>query len=64
MQLFRIIVLICGVCAAASPLIAQQSVDVGSISGRVMDPSGAVVAGAQITARQTRDQPHDERHGG
>jgi hypothetical protein len=30
---------------------AQQSVDVASVSGRVIDPSGAVVAGAQVAAR-------------
>ena len=39
--------------AAASPAVAQQSVDLASISGRVTDPSGAVVRGAQVTARQT-----------
>jgi hypothetical protein len=32
---------------------AQESVNNASISGRVTDPSGAVVQGAQITARQT-----------
>src|SRR5687768_14748599 len=37
-----------GLHAAAG---AQQSVDVASISGRVTDPSGAVVAGAQVAAR-------------
>ena len=35
----------------AIPIAAQQSVDYASISGRVTDPSGAVVAGAQVTAR-------------
>jgi outer membrane receptor protein involved in Fe transport len=35
-------------CAA----YAQQSVDYASVSGRVSDSSGAVVAGAQVTARQ------------
>jgi hypothetical protein len=30
---------------------AQQSVDYASIGGRVLDPSGAAVAGAQVTAR-------------
>lgn len=40
-------------CALAmcSPVIAQQTVDVASVSGRVVDPSGAVVPGAQVTAR-------------
>jgi hypothetical protein len=31
--------------------MAQQSVEYASISGRVTDPSGAVVPGAQVTAR-------------
>jgi len=34
-------------------VIAQESVNYASIGGRVTDPSGAVVEGAQITARQT-----------
>jgi Carboxypeptidase regulatory-like domain/TonB dependent receptor len=37
--------------AWAVPLLAQQSIDYASISGRVRDPSGAVVVGAQIAAR-------------
>ena len=36
-------------CARSSP--AQQSVDLASIGGRVVDPSGAVVRGAEVTAR-------------
>jgi hypothetical protein len=32
---------------------AQQSVAYGSVSGRVVDPSGAAVAGAQVAARHT-----------
>ena len=40
-----------GVAAAAS---AQQSVDLASVSGRITDPSGAVVPRAQITARHTQ----------
>ena len=39
---------------AAPAALAQQSVDLASISGRVTDPSGAVVPGAQVTARQTQ----------
>src|SRR5262245_26327991 len=35
-------------CGAA----AQQSVEYASVGGRVVDPSGAVVAGAHVTARQ------------
>jgi outer membrane receptor protein involved in Fe transport len=39
---------------AAGPVLAQQSVDLASISGRVTDQSGAVVPGAHVTARQTQ----------
>jgi hypothetical protein len=38
------------VLAWAGPLRAQQTVDVGSISGRIVDSSGGVVPGATITA--------------
>ncbi|HWI20372.1 MAG TPA: TonB-dependent receptor [Vicinamibacterales bacterium] len=45
------------VCAALSlalviprPLIAQQTVDVGSVSGRIADASGSSVPGASVTA--------------
>ena len=37
--------------ASAVPVFAQQSVDVASVSGRVTDPSGAVVPDADVTAR-------------
>ena len=37
----------------AAPAAAQQSVDYASVSGRVIDPSGAVVRDAQVTARHT-----------
>jgi hypothetical protein len=37
--------------APAPPLAAQQTVDVASVSGRVVDPSGATVPGADATAR-------------
>lgn len=45
-------------CAAslAIPAAAQQTVDVASVSGRVVDDSGAVVPGAQVTATR-----HDTR---
>lgn len=39
--------------AWAAPVGAQQSIDYASVSGRVADPSGAVVPGAQVTARHT-----------
>src|SRR4249919_535854 len=38
--------------AAASGVFAQETVNFASVSGRVTDPSGAVVSGAQVTARQ------------
>jgi len=37
---------------SAGAAAAQQSVEYASVGGRVVDPSGAVVAGAQVTARQ------------
>jgi outer membrane receptor protein involved in Fe transport len=43
------------VCAAwANTAVAQETVNYASVSGRVTDPSGAVVTGAQVTARQTQ----------
>jgi hypothetical protein len=38
--------------AAASGVFAQETVNFASVSGRVTDPSGAVVSGAQVAARQ------------
>jgi hypothetical protein len=43
-----------GLLAYANPLIAQQSIGYASISGRVTDPSGGVIPGAQVTARHTQ----------
>src|SRR5258706_14366732 len=42
-------------CAAASArsATAQETINHASVSGRVTDTSGGVVAGAQVTARQT-----------
>jgi protocatechuate 3,4-dioxygenase beta subunit len=40
------------VLACACPVVAQQSVEYASVSGRVTDPSGAVVLGAQVAVRQ------------
>ena len=37
----------------AWPADAQQTVDYASISGRVTDPSGAVIPGAEVFARNT-----------
>ena len=36
--------------ALARPVTAQQTVDVGSISGRVVDDSGGAVPGASVDA--------------
>jgi carboxypeptidase family protein len=38
--------------ASAGAATAQQSVEYASVGGRVVDPSGAVVSGAQVVARQ------------
>lgn len=54
LRVFRIAAVLCAMCGADPPAFAQQSVDLASISGRVTDPSGAVVAGAQVIARQTQ----------
>jgi hypothetical protein len=40
------------VLCAASTVKAQESVTYGSVSGRVSDPSGAVIQGAAVSARQ------------
>src|SRR4030095_15778040 len=43
------------VCAAAwaNTAVAQETVNYASVSGRVTDPSGAMVPGAQVTVRHT-----------
>lgn len=46
-------VLVYAALACARPVVAsQQSIDYGSLSGRVTDPQGGVIPGAQVTARQ------------
>lgn len=40
------------ICAGAARAGAQETINTGSIGGRVTDPQGAVVAGASVTARQ------------
>lgn len=47
----RLAALVCLVLAMGAHAFAQQSIDAASISGRVLDPSGAVVPGAQVQAR-------------
>ena len=54
MKLVRGVLFLCAMCAGALSVFAQQSVDLASVSGRVTDPSGAVVPGAQITVRHTQ----------
>ncbi len=41
-----------GLIAVARPAVAQQSIAVASISGRVTDSSGSVIPGARVTAHQ------------
>src|SRR5436190_23689657 len=53
MQLKYVCTIVCFCIAAAQMSLAQATVNYASLAGRVTDPSGAVVAGAQITARQT-----------
>jgi Carboxypeptidase regulatory-like domain/TonB dependent receptor len=42
----------CCVVAPAGLALAQETVNYASVSGRVTDPQGAVVPGAQVSARQ------------
>ena len=51
MRSLRTLALAGALLACASTVCAQQSVDYASVGGRVTDPSGAVVQGAQVTAR-------------
>ena len=53
MKRWRVLALAAVLMAASHPAVAQQSIDYASVSGRVLDPSGAVVVGAQVGARQT-----------
>ena len=61
MKRVRLSALLCCMMAWTCAAFAQQSVDYASVSGRVTDPSGAVVPGAQVTARQTRHQRRRRR---
>ena len=51
MKPVRVLGLVCALLACARSSPAQQSVDLASIGGRVVDPTGAVVRGAEVTAR-------------
>lgn len=42
---------LCLLGLAAVPYLAQESIHYASLSGRVTDPSGAIVEGARVTAR-------------
>ena len=49
-------ILIVAACWAVAPVRfvnAQETINYASVSGRVVDPQGAVVRGAQVSARQT-----------
>ena len=48
----RVIVVVLLTLATATAAVAQQSVEYASVGGRVTDPSGAVLQGASVTARQ------------
>ena len=54
MERVRVVVFLCAMGAGTLSVDAQQSIDLASVSGRVTDPSGAVVPGAQITVRHTQ----------
>ncbi len=54
MKCLRMAALASLVLTWALPVFAQQSVEYGSISGRVLDPSHAAVPGAQVTARHVQ----------
>lgn len=49
-RLCALVLCLCGLAASAA---AQESINQGSISGRVNDTQGAVVPGAVVTVRQT-----------
>ena len=53
MQVLRAMALASVVLAWAHISSAQQSVEYASVSGRVVDSSGGVIPGAQVTARHT-----------
>ena len=53
MTVWKGLVVVSALLTTASPSLAQQTVDYASVSGRVMDPSGAIVTGAEVIARHT-----------
>ena len=54
---FMAIAVAAWLAAVPAAAVAQETVNQASISGRVVDPQGAVVPGAVVTARQHRHQP-------
>jgi len=48
-----VVVLACCAMASARTVCAQETINYASLSGRVTDAQGAVVPGAQVSARQT-----------
>jgi hypothetical protein len=52
MNAVRAVLLAACAVIVAHPVAAQETVHYASLSGRVVDPQGAVVAGARVTARQ------------
>src|SRR5688572_25559250 len=48
-----ILLLAFSTASSAQLAIAQEAIHYASVSGRVTDPSGAVVGGAKVTVRQT-----------
>lgn len=53
MRVMCVLALSIALLSWTSPVRAQQAVDYASISGRVVDSSGAAIQGAQVAARQT-----------
>jgi outer membrane receptor protein involved in Fe transport len=49
----KLVVITCSALLCARLARAQETVNYASVSGRVTDPQGAVVPGAQVSARQT-----------
>src|SRR5207248_5077526 len=48
-----VVVLACCAMPSARTVCAQETINYASLSGRVTDAQGAVVPGAQVSARQT-----------